>query len=361
MEVQNISFIKRFCDVFLRILCFMTFPSIIIAVRLCNIERHDDVGLLVKALVPFEPFDLLERSVGIPIPINAILWSELINYMEGYNATHGILALGIGMLLNHNDQFVANVRKVPLYEPGLRKFREPYESSIDFLHEITSYMEIGEQLTVDYGEDWFVLRNMTQMPIVDEIQSTTQSLIDCPSSFTHLTRDGRIVATIFILEGTVIEISRAILIPVTHAVLSSGPLEEMLWWYNTNDESINIAEPSDLFLNKYPTSPSEVLPYLNRVEHAMLLSGHGALYKALPCSTTTSNEVNLPNVEYAWFEETDDSVTCDNLMLMSFKALRDIPEDEEIIVANICHPEDGKGYRKQVKNPKVIACLESKR
>lgn len=346
---------------FVSILWIATFPSIIDAVQLCQIQKHNDVGLLVKAMVPFEPFDLLERSIGIPIPISSILWSELINYMEGYNATHGILALGIGMLLNHNNQFAANVRKIPLYEPGLRKFREPFEPSIDFLHEITSYVEVEEQLTVDYGDDWFTLRNMTQVPINDNPESlTTQSLVECPSSFTHLTREGKIVATTFLAAGTVIEISRAILIPVTPALLSSGPLEEMLWWSDTKDESINVAEPSDLFLDRYPTSPSDVLPYSHGVEHAMLLSGHGALYKALPCSSFSSASTNIqPNVEYAWFEANGN--TCNNLMLMSFKALRDILEGDEIVVSDICHPEHFKSYRKQVINLEVKACLASSR
>lgn len=45
---------------------------------------------------PFEPFDI---AVGVPIPLEFVYSdSTLVNYVEGYNQSHALLTLGIGML-----------------------------------------------------------------------------------------------------------------------------------------------------------------------------------------------------------------------------------------------------------------------
>lgn len=251
-----------------------------------------------------EPFEILEKSVGVPIPINSVLWNPLIYYVEGLNGSHALLALGAGMLLNHAPRHAANVRKVMLFSDGQWRFRYPYQFSIDFLHEYSGYVKEDEEFLVDYGEDWFEDRNLHSLDllssqtedsiskagkmIANNIETDTMILdkkeeedrqerrwqlaTSCGDFWMSIEPEQQmVIARRDIPAGTAAELSRALLLPVTDTLLASGPLEEVLWWYHDVPRALRSR-------TEHPTSPYTVPDYaVWHGEYALLLSGKAAL------------------------------------------------------------------------------------
>lgn len=141
-------------------------------------------------------------------------------------------------------------------------------------------------------------------------------IVDLPGCPLELTRwhGHRLLAAQFIAAGTIIEVSRAILLPISAPLLEAGPLCELLWW-----PSMYIATkpPADLSVHH---GTYNVEPWSENHSYALLLSGRGMLYGAA--------ELGMENVQYEWTPE-----PCSLLRLVTFTAKRDIAQGEELVVA----------------------------
>lgn len=162
--------------------------------------------------------------------------------------------------------------------------------------------------------------------VVDFENEEWRPVPGCPLELTRWSNQ-RLLASSFIARGTVIEVSRAILVPITDVLLASGPLKDLIWWPPSAAETCSHQAQEDLsrFKGTYL-----VQPYQEEYRYALLLTGRGLLYSA---GTKAAS-----NVGYAWFGE---RMACGLLDMVSFVALRDIQEGEELIVA-LDIAEDGR-------------------
>lgn len=146
------------------------------------------------------------------------------------------------------------------------------------------------------------------------------ALSGCPNEWTSLQQT--LLAARAIPKDTVIETSRALLLPITSLLLSSGPLEELLWWPSN-------ATVTDL--SRYRGSYG-VHPYSTAVDYAVLLTGRGPFYGP-------TGDGRPVNVRYEWLlpdvlmgADGESSSACSLLAAVRFVADRDIAEGEELIV-----------------------------
>jgi hypothetical protein len=310
-------------------------------------ESNAGIGLFASRDV--EPFEVLEKSIGVPIPIRSVLWNPLIYYVEGLNGSHALLALGAGMLLNHAPRHLANIRKVMLFNNGQWQFRDPYQRSIDFLHEYSGYVIENEEMLVDYGDDWFEDRGLKQSELGvislstpesrgngieldvhsefgdDDLQQHRWQLATSCGDFWMQIDSSRnlVVSRRRIPAGTAIELSRALLVPVTDSLLSTGPLEEVLWWANTNPRTVQV-------LTEHPSSPYFVPEYGSMYgEYALLLSGKSALLTAnFPSCDEAIDETKFEFHQSANIELRYQQSDCNNTMMVEAVAIDDISPGE---------------------------------
>ncbi|RYH20888.1 hypothetical protein EON65_22165 [archaeon] len=90
-----------------------------------------------------ESSEILEVAIGIPVKMDAIFGNLLINYVEGLNDSHALLALGQGMLLNHvNDRSQETVRKIMSPYSPLYEFKSHSGYSVDIAYELRGYVDV---------------------------------------------------------------------------------------------------------------------------------------------------------------------------------------------------------------------------
>ena len=101
-------------------------------------------------------------------------------------------------------------------------------------------------------------------------------------------------ATQYILQGEVVEVSRALMLPVSTG--DDNDLQRYLWYSNSGN--------------------------LNR---SILVLGHGALYQA--------SDMNSATLSYDWYlHEGEDGHACSDKMLVKFTATKDILPNMELTV-----------------------------
>lgn len=375
-----------------------------------------EAGLGLFALHDLKTWNLLEVSVGIPIPMSTIYWTELVNYVEGYNTSHCLLTLGNGLLMNHhhNTRNYVNTWKVMSPHPSFLQFRSPYQSSIDLLYEYTIDVRKGQQLFIDYGFDWFEERSLSYTPLQEfyadqdfdkvfsslatskppsstttsnmmnnkdsggndkknnkdwklmrDVSKVTQALGWPVCNYQYSTyRQGELLANVDIPVGTIIEVSRALLIPVTRSLLFAGPLEEVLWWAVDVDITQPLAIDSifDEIANttiRRPSNPYNVEAFdeSGTSKYALLLTGRGPFYglqgPAYVAPTTESERFhshNTGNVEldFYYFDEEITTkkkpVSCSTQMLVTLKAKRHIMTGEKLTLDYVMDMQNGRRF-----------------
>lgn len=99
-------------------------------------------GVGVYAGRLFERNRQIENSIGIPIPYEVIMNTELINYTEGLNETHGLLLLGYSSMINSVlNQHESLVKKHTSYEENQLSFSYNLGESYDIVTE-SRYREL---------------------------------------------------------------------------------------------------------------------------------------------------------------------------------------------------------------------------
>ena len=127
----------------------------------------------------------------------------------------------------------------------------------------------------------------------------------CPMSLTQVI-DGKVYAVQYIAQNSIIEISRALLVP--DHIGDDNDLERYLWYSSHNP---------------------------NR--HAILLFGQGALYST---PAESQNDLEIANLYYSWYFFDDDNESsdsssnrkCEQKMFIHFRARRNIEPNEELTV-----------------------------
>lgn len=322
----------------------------------------DGAGIGVFAGKDWSPGEQIELSIGVPVPLSVVYWTQLINYSEGFNDTHGLIATGFAMLYNHvleSDKVM--VRKHMSHQLGKYKFRyhDTWSSdssvvSTDILFEPNSVIFAGEQILNYYGDDWFVDRGQTEAisalgstsnaPIkktVADLNSTKSGVVipGCPSSTIRFDQN-KIFAAVDFEPGDIIEVARAILLP-DWSFPGHGPLGELLWWGsspNVHNRREQLLSQRQRIESQFP-SPYTILPYnLTNSQYAMLLTGYGSFYSASTVTLPTDSDIQRtikvrdPNVQYQWWQSSNGTIQCDLLMMVSFTTLTFIEEGEELVV-----------------------------
>lgn len=320
-------------------------------------------GVGVYAGLLTEPWQLIENSVGFAVPNTVLFWNELINYAEALNSTHCLVSFGYYALYNH---------AVTSEDMSINKFQSKTGNGY-YSFEIFTNTEVssGDQFLSYYGNSWFSDRKMDS-DLMEYLDDDPVTLPGCLSN-TRITSSKTVVAARKISAGEIIEISRALLLPISQALLShhSSQLVRYLWWKGRCGDKICPLIPS-----RKPQTTAEPyhMKYDNRTEYTMLLLGNGAFYgTGVDCKNTSNisdvqkvnSQTSQVNVAYEWWSLSsylnevsqkslekkvsassgtvaghqhqhhvadDGPLSCSTRMFVSFTALRDIDVGEALTI-----------------------------
>lgn len=288
-------------------------------------------------------------------------------------------------MFNNVPRQDALTRKHNSFHPSLLRFPGNIES-FDIVTEPIDAVYPGNQIFSHYGESWFEDRGMNE--VVANTMSNSNNIVHvtdlhninglipgCPTQLVTLANN-RLVAARRIFKGQVIEVARALLVPVTQALIESGPLASIAW-YSKNyvsrrqhscDVSVSSGGSSGSCSHPHSATtesdsasmnPYFVPEHSSTSDYAVILLGSGALYGALKSSHNDSEKP--ANVRYKWWsvdmidpsavdldelilteplesfdasleQATSSEVVCSTKMLMSFTALQTIEAGEELVV-----------------------------
>eukprot|EP01038_Epipyxis_sp_PR26KG_P005181 gene5181-7209_t len=345
-----------------------------------------DWGVGIYAGQLFKPSSVLETNIAIPIADSIRLESVLDLYVESYNESHASLTLGYSLVYNH----------APIKDGRMVSKKKDYDKYYHFkyMNESSNYCDYfthwtifpGDQIFSYYGEGWFEQRGYeeastrhtlnTDVLRVENAHTKFGRIPGCTTKYTIFDNDSKqLYSAIDIPRGTIVEIARVLLIPVSPALLFEGKLlNEFLWWKPPLVHFNESVEPAPTWETGTHSSP-----YDKKINHAVVLLGRGMLYGS--SNDSLSGMIKVPNIKYDWWDismigiestefpdifdyceedenedggdnETDDSedndedkngiceerrmtknnFLCSSQMFVSFTATRDIMEGEQLII-----------------------------
>jgi len=213
---------------------------------------------LVQALIPgygvgvfagkdFVQGETVELSLGIPAPMSLHAGNLLDNYVEGYNEKLNLVTLGWGMIYNHAPAGAYTIDK-HLGNPESLVDVTPFDVSDPDSSVIVRYfanrkIQQGDQILNYYGENWFSTRQVSEMNACDESQlhcridliSSKLILPGCPMRYAKIFK-GTLIATRAIASGTVVEVSRALFLPL-ESLTDAGNILDLLWYLNQEPQT----------------------------------------------------------------------------------------------------------------------------
>ena len=228
------------------LIAISTFVESVIDDVECDIVmRHvPGYGVGLYAGKSYKVKDEIEHSVGLYVPKYITLWNELDQYVEAFNSTHHHLMLGHSVLFNHAPKGYEMMTKA---RPKSNKWRYGSFQSTDTMSVATKPISAGDQIFSFYDEEWFRLRNMTE---INPFHSGSRDIVHsadvhrapgripgCGTLLTKIERSrlskGRaqpsLVAARDIRRGQVIEVVRALLLPEAEHLYRS-PISNVIWW-----------------------------------------------------------------------------------------------------------------------------------
>ena len=304
----------------------------------------------------------VEAVLGIPVHISTHRDNILDNYVEGYwEPNMSMVTLGYAMVYNHAPDKFYTLKKHTAPQPVVEALshldiNEP-DSSTVVVYSTNSKISRGDQILNYYGETWFrgpkrptEEINPCSNPSVDglcrvDLASATV-LPGCPMQFASLAR-GKLFASVNIKAGTVIEVSRALVLPVSQMHGSRG-LQSLLWYFHTspkssdemlayelfqrsgvalvlNDFGAMVMSQSTTVVNNDGEQITTEVPLID--ENALLLLGYGSFYSPA--------EIYDANVAFSRFLlDNEDPLACqhEDTMFVQFRAVRDILAGELLTV-----------------------------
>eukprot|EP01038_Epipyxis_sp_PR26KG_P010946 gene10946-14698_t len=338
-------------------------------------------GVGLYAGKDFEEKSIVEEYIAIPFPHTSLHLNPLDLYADYHNETHSILTLGLGSLVNHAPR-IDNITITYIDDSkNLGKYDFVFHNgrSEDIVLITPKRICNGDQIFTNYGREWFSERNIEEKSVInlannhpdilhiDDIQNGIGRIPGCPTMLMHYDVSLQtMVANYNISKGTVIEVSRVLLIP-EYLLLTSGHLSELAWFrQQTLEEYIDPV----MFL-KSPKAYAHINPYNPYFRYGLVVLGNGMLLqsnKKHQLSTFNDSYSIEANVNYDWwdlseigisqnynenenndvscvsddnfddnkcfdsFRRTKSGFVCDNTMFVIFKATKDIVAGEELLV-----------------------------
>jgi hypothetical protein len=283
-------------------------------------------------------------------------------------------------MINHITNYEGMRKDSPHPEKNKYLFRNHQLSGgVDYITNWTIFP--GDQVFVDYGENWFPSRKLEEFSPrvatnrdvvhIDDIHSGVGKIPGCSTLLTRF-EDNKLIATMDIAKGSFIEVARALLLPITSDLINGGPVTELLWWKTGEEESETTTKHEYMYAPKIET---HINPYNPYSKYAIVMFGNGMLYTAsenaeeanveydwwdvafsgvveetlaietqekdLYCnvndeynlsSTTTEIEDNSTTICKKYFRRTHRGIACSTRMMISFIAKKDIKVGEELVV-----------------------------
>lgn len=323
------------------------------------------MGVGLYAGKDFAEDEEVESVLGIPVEISTHRDNILDNYVEGYwEPNMSMVTLGYAMVYNHAPDSFYNLKKHTAPQPIVEALshldiNEPDSSKV-VVYSTNRKISRGDQILNYYGETWFhgpkrptEEINPCSAPSVDglcrvDLASATV-LPGCPVKFASLAR-GKLYARTIIPAGTVIEVSRALILPVSQMQGSRG-LQSLLWYFHRSPKSsdeelayelfqrsgvslvfndfgaivMSQSQSTMVFNNDGEPMPTKV-PLID--EQALLLLGYGSFYSPAEIH-------NDANVEFSRFLlDNEDPLAChhEDTMFVQFRSVRDIHPGELLTV-----------------------------
>ena len=332
-------------------------------------------GVGVFAGMDYVNEQLLEHAIGIPFPKNALFWNDLVNYVEAMNDTHALFLHGHAAVFNH-DRWGSGtaVRKMMADDWDCKLNYTNLNYGQTFSKDITfkASWEImtGDQLFLAYGPNWFEIRNLMELEAADElvhlhdIQNQPGRIPGCGMKYTQFINN-KLLAKTFIPKGTVIEISRVLLLEYSNALLPHllGPLSEYIWYKPYNTNRINNETPYLVTKTKNTNDPYKI-SYDDKLQYIIILLGNGIFYNSKNIIENENSvrksikKMKIPNVKYDYWDITElgfesefnynhskiiknsknQIARCATRMFIKFTAMTNIFEGEELVVDVIQDP-----------------------
>ena len=246
---------------------------------------------------------VVERTIFVPIIMSSIKGVPVAFDYSYNNDLHLMIVLGYAMLFNSNPNPSVEIGTNYLI-PGIMSDGLHYGTdSSDIYFFATRDINAGEEIFVEYSEDYWSFRNITMRELDNPelLSSSVTTLPGCASSLTVVIKN-RVYATQRIFAGDIVEVSRTLIMPSLVAKRNTH-LENLVWRRNTT---------------KCPSGNDLIL----------LHNGNGALYKP----PKMPGDANL---QYDWWYDPSQSsgVECSNrTMFIKFTAIRDIVPSEELTI-----------------------------
>lgn len=296
-KVNSTSFMAARQIVLSALWCFFVF-NLSLGFKDCDLvlrKNADTHSVGVFANRHFNRGEVLERCIAVVIPPSQSSYSPVLDeYIYGHSNNSIAIVLGYGMLYNHS--FNETIDVTWFHHMSVRTAAD---SSNVFDYTITALREIqmGDEIFTSYGdEQWFIDRHISFARLDapnNGLEALYEHIPGCVQSKTEVFQ-GRVFATQYILEGEVVEVTRALLLPVSTG--DGNELQRYLWYSNGGS------------LNK-----------------TLLMSGHGALYQA--------SDLSVATLSYKWYMDDDSDVfQCDDKLLVQFIATRLIQPNMELTV-----------------------------
>lgn len=275
------------------------------------LKKHTNIhGIGVYANRNFNRGEVVERCIAILIPSdrNSPILDE---YVYGHREAYIDVVLGYGMIYNHHSNESLHMHSSEAVSIRTGQSDMVFDFVLTALYDIKEGDEIFTSYGAGDGKTWFDERGMTYVSMIDSTQPPSLedhefSLPGCPLSKTEVFQ-GHVYATQYILEGEVVEVSRALLLPVSTG--DDNDLQRYLWYSNSGS------------LNK-----------------SILVLGHGALYQA--------SDMNSATLSYNWYIDDDSDVfQCADKLLVQFIATTLIQPNMELTV-----PLVASGSRRYVRD-----------